>query len=53
MTALASTVDGLLALGGPGAHPASAIAAVRTAAGTQVAAGGWAGSRPRARPGCR
>ena len=42
MTALAATVDGLLALGGPGAHPASAIAAVRTAAGTQVAAGGWA-----------
>jgi CubicO group peptidase (beta-lactamase class C family) len=42
VTALAATVDGLLALGGEGAHPASAIAAVRTAAGTQVAAGGWA-----------
>ena len=42
MTPLAATVGGLLALGGEGAHPASAIAAVRTAAGTQVAAGGWA-----------
>jgi serine-type D-Ala-D-Ala carboxypeptidase len=42
VTALAATVDGLLALGGPGTHPASGIAAVRTAAGTQVAAGGWA-----------
>jgi CubicO group peptidase (beta-lactamase class C family) len=42
VTALAATVDGLLALGAPGAHPASAVAGVRSAAGTQVAAAGWA-----------
>ena len=35
-------VERLLALGRAGAHPASAIAGVRTAAGTTVAAGGWA-----------
>jgi CubicO group peptidase (beta-lactamase class C family) len=35
-------VERLLALGRAGTHPASAIAGVRTAAGTTVAAGGWA-----------
>jgi CubicO group peptidase (beta-lactamase class C family) len=35
-------VERLLALGGAGSHPASAVAGVRTAAGTAVAEGGWA-----------
>jgi CubicO group peptidase (beta-lactamase class C family) len=35
-------VERLLALGRAGTHPASAIAGVRTATGTTVAAGGWA-----------
>ncbi|HEX3964005.1 MAG TPA: serine hydrolase domain-containing protein [Trebonia sp.] len=39
---MTSAVERLLALGREGTHPASAIAGVRTAAGTTVAAGGWA-----------
>jgi CubicO group peptidase (beta-lactamase class C family) len=39
---MTDTVERLLALGGTGSHPASAIAGVRTAAGTAIAHGGWA-----------
>jgi len=39
---MAEAVERLLALGGPGSHPASAVAGVRTASGTAIAAGGWA-----------
>lgn len=42
MTVLSATVGRLLALGGPGRHPASAVAGVRADGVTQVAAGGWA-----------
>jgi CubicO group peptidase (beta-lactamase class C family) len=42
MTALSATVSRLLALGGPGRHPASAIAGVRADEVTQVSVGGWA-----------
>jgi CubicO group peptidase (beta-lactamase class C family) len=40
--AVTDAVGRLLALGGAGSHPASAIAGVRTAAGTAIAEGGWA-----------
>jgi CubicO group peptidase (beta-lactamase class C family) len=46
-----ATVDRLLALGATGSHPASAIAGVRTAAGTSIAAGGWAQLPAAGRPG--
>jgi len=39
---MTSAVERLLSLGRAGSHPASAIAGVRTAAGTTVAEGGWA-----------
>ncbi|WP_298226514.1 serine hydrolase domain-containing protein [Gryllotalpicola sp.] len=42
MTHLSSAVDQLLTLGDDNRHPASAIIGVRTSAGTDVAAGGWA-----------
>ncbi len=42
MTAVSDAVERLLALGREGSHPASAVAGVRTAAGTTVAQGGWA-----------
>jgi CubicO group peptidase (beta-lactamase class C family) len=42
VTAVNDAVGRLLALGGAGSHPASAVAGVRTGAGTTVAAGGWA-----------
>jgi CubicO group peptidase (beta-lactamase class C family) len=42
VSAVTSAVERLLALGREGSHPASAIAGVRTAAGTTVAEGGWA-----------
>ena len=42
MNLMTSAVERLLALGHAGSHPASAVAGVRTAAGTTVAAGGWA-----------
>ncbi len=42
MSAMTCAVRRLLSLGQAGNHPASAIAGVRTAAGTTVAEGGWA-----------
>lgn len=39
---MSDAVARLLALGGEGSHPASAVAGVRTGAGTAVAQGGWA-----------
>jgi CubicO group peptidase (beta-lactamase class C family) len=39
---MGAAVGRLLALGPAAGHPASAVAGVRTAAGTTVAAGGWA-----------
>jgi CubicO group peptidase (beta-lactamase class C family) len=42
VTVVSAAVGRLLALGREGSHPASAAAGVRTAAGTTVAAGGWA-----------
>ena len=42
MTAVAEHVDRLLALGADGRHPAGAVVGVRSAAGTEVRAGGWA-----------
>jgi CubicO group peptidase (beta-lactamase class C family) len=42
MTVLSAAVGRLLALGGPGRHPASAIAGVRADGVTHVAVGGWA-----------
>lgn len=42
MSVVTPAAGRLLALGRAGSHPASAIAGVRTAAGTTVAAGGWA-----------
>jgi serine-type D-Ala-D-Ala carboxypeptidase len=42
VSVMSPAVGRLLALGRPGSHPASAIAGVRTAAGTTVAEGGWA-----------
>ena len=46
MSVMASAVERLLALGHsvgqPGGQPASAVAGVRTAAGSAIAAGGWA-----------
>jgi CubicO group peptidase (beta-lactamase class C family) len=39
---MSGAVERLLALGRAGGHPASAVAGVRTAAGTAVAEGGWA-----------
>jgi len=46
-----AAVRRLLALGGDGSHPASAVAGVRTAAGTVIAAGGWARLPALGRPG--
>lgn len=45
------TAERLLALGAAGSHPASAIAGVRTAAGTSIAEGGWARLPALGRPG--
>jgi CubicO group peptidase (beta-lactamase class C family) len=42
VTAVSDAVERLLGLGRAGSHPASAVAGVRTAAGTAVAEGGWA-----------
>ena len=42
MSGLARYVDRLLSFGEPGAHPASAIVAVRTPSGVAVECGGWA-----------
>jgi serine-type D-Ala-D-Ala carboxypeptidase len=42
VSVVSPAVGRLLALGCAGSHPASAIAGVRTAAGTTVAEGGWA-----------
>ena len=42
MSAIASHVDRLLQLGGPGSHPAGAIIGVRTADGVDVRTAGWA-----------
>ena len=42
MSVVSPAVERLLALGCAGSHPASAIAGMRTAAGTTVTAGGWA-----------
>jgi serine-type D-Ala-D-Ala carboxypeptidase len=42
VSVVSPAVGRLLALGRAGSHPASAIAGVRTAAGTTVAGGGWA-----------
>jgi CubicO group peptidase (beta-lactamase class C family) len=42
VTVVNDAVGRLLALGRAGSHPASAVAGVRTGAGTTVAAGGWA-----------
>jgi CubicO group peptidase (beta-lactamase class C family) len=39
---MSDAVERLLGLGRAGSHPASAVAGVRTAAGTAVAEGGWA-----------
>ena len=47
---LSRTVDRLVRLGAPGTHPAGAVAGLRTPAGTQVAATGWA-LRPGEAPG--
>ena len=46
-----AAVGRLLALGRVGSHPASAIAGVRTAAGTSIAEGGWARLPAAGRPG--
>src|ERR1700722_10548608 len=46
-----AAVGRLLAPGRPGSHPASAIAGVRTAAGTTIAEGGWAQLPAAGRPG--
>ena len=46
-----AAVGRLLALGDARSHPASAIAGVRTAAGTTVAEGGWAQLPADGRPG--
>jgi serine-type D-Ala-D-Ala carboxypeptidase len=46
-----AAVSRLLALGRAGSHPASAIAGVRTAAGTTIAEGGWAELPAAGRPG--
>jgi CubicO group peptidase (beta-lactamase class C family) len=46
-----AAVDRLLALGAAGSHPASAIAGVRTAAGSVIAQGGWAQLPAAGRPG--
>jgi CubicO group peptidase (beta-lactamase class C family) len=48
---MTAAVGRLLALGRAGSHPASAIAGVRTAAGTTVAEGGWAQLPAAGRPG--
>jgi CubicO group peptidase (beta-lactamase class C family) len=50
---MSPAVGRLLALGGTGSHPASAVAGVRTAAGTTVAAGGWAQLPASGSPGTR
>jgi CubicO group peptidase (beta-lactamase class C family) len=42
VSVMTDAVERLLALGRAGSHPASAIAGVRTAAGTAIAQGGWA-----------
>jgi len=42
VSAMAVAVERLLALGGQGSHPASAVAGVRTGAGSAIAAAGWA-----------
>jgi CubicO group peptidase (beta-lactamase class C family) len=42
MTASSDVVEAMLGLGESGTHPANAVAGIRTAAGTDVAAGGWA-----------
>jgi CubicO group peptidase (beta-lactamase class C family) len=42
MTGSNDAVEAMLGLGASGTHPASAVAGIRTAAGTDVAAGGWA-----------
>jgi CubicO group peptidase (beta-lactamase class C family) len=42
MSVMTDAVERLLALGGAGSHPASAIAGVRTGAATAIAHGGWA-----------
>jgi serine-type D-Ala-D-Ala carboxypeptidase len=42
MTVSNDVVDVMLSLGESGTHPASAVAGIRTASGTDVAAGGWA-----------
>ena len=46
-----AAVERLLALGPDGSHPASAIAGVRTVAGTTVAEGGWARLPSAGQPG--
>jgi serine-type D-Ala-D-Ala carboxypeptidase len=51
VSAMTAAVGRLLALGRAGSHPASAIAGVRTAAGTTVAEGGWAQLPAAGRPG--
>jgi CubicO group peptidase (beta-lactamase class C family) len=48
---MTSAVERLLSLGRAGSHPASAIAGVRTVAGTNVAAGGWARLPAAGQPG--
>jgi CubicO group peptidase (beta-lactamase class C family) len=48
---MSDAVGRLLTLGGAGGHPASAIAGVHTAAGTAVAAGGWARLPAAGQPG--
>ena len=51
MSVMLAAVRRLLALGRAGSHPASAIAGVRTAAGTTIAEGGWAQLPAAGRPG--
>ena len=51
MSEMLAAVGRLLALGDAGSHPASAIAGVRTAAGTRIAEGGWAQLPAAGRPG--
>jgi serine-type D-Ala-D-Ala carboxypeptidase len=51
VSVMLAAVGRLLALGRAGSHPASAIAGVRTAAGTTIAEGGWAQLPAAGRPG--
>jgi serine-type D-Ala-D-Ala carboxypeptidase len=51
MNSMDAAVARLLALGGEDSHPASAVVGVGTAAGTTIAAGGWARLPALGRPG--